>query len=100
MQAVARILHLRSIRQQLRKLISELLGVTELLSKQGTSLVEELLEATTTAVPDILLTCTLAATVLEVLVGLLGHNMLISDCHDLLALLAMPVLTTVEEETE
>jgi len=53
-----------------------------------------------TAVPDILLTCALAATVLVVLVGLLGHDMLISDRHDLLALLAIPVLTTVEEETE
>ena len=59
-----------------------------------------MLKATITAVPDILLTFTLATTVLVVLVDLLGHDMLISDPHDLLALPAMPVLATVEEETE
>ena len=38
--------------------------------------------------------------VLVVLIGPLGHGVLGCDCYDLLALLAMLVLTTVEVETE
>lgn len=97
---VLRILLLGLICHQLRKLLGEQLGVIELLSKQGTSLVEELLKATMTAIANVLLTFTLVATVLVVLVGLLGHDMFIGKRQDVLALIAMSVLTTVEVKTE
>ena len=94
------VLILRLIRQQRLKLFSELPGVTESGSKQRTSLVDDLLEATNTAVTDVLLGCARASAELVVGLGVLGHDVFVGRRHDPLALLALPVLPLVEEDAD
>ena len=94
------LLVLRWIRQERLKLLSELLGVTERGGKQGTSLVDDLLEATGTAVTDVLLVCTLASAELVVNLDVLGHDVFVGRRHDPLALLTLPVLPLVEEDAD
>ena len=94
------LLVLRWIRQERLKLVSELLGVTERGSKQGTSLVDDLLEATNTAVTEVLLACTLASAELVVDLDVLGHDVFVGRRHDPLALLTLPILPLVEEDAD
>lgn len=83
---------------QFRKLLGEELGVTELSGNECTGLVDDLLEPTAAAVAHELLRRT--PTVVVVLGGVGGGGMLVSKTHDSIALVATPVLSLVEVQTE
>lgn len=87
-------------RQEVLKLLSELLSVTELPSNQRARLVNDLLEPTTIAITDELLRCTRPPTILVIARRVLGRYVLIRDRHNPRALLVLPVLALVEVNTE